>query len=334
MRPVAGALAVVVALFHVGEAFAQGKAEPGKALWESADARCRDCHGNQGEGGFGPDLAGRQLTIDQFIQAVRKPWGIMPSFTEQQISNEQLGNVLAYFTSLPKVAQPAAWKVPLPSQAKQGEVFLTGAYGCTQCHGATFAGPRAGAGAVAADFDWFKRLVYEHTENQNAHRASVGAAPAGIRMGNYSRMRLPESILEQMFAFMRDDLKFRPAVAARLTAGATPGTYSLAVENTGIAGKGLAAESLTISLALAPGTSVSGTTGAGYQGVRKDADGKTDVAVWQLARLGPKDKQAYTITLTGGAIPRGSVSWTRPAQGGGTPDNVPVVVPPPPPQTR
>jgi mono/diheme cytochrome c family protein len=334
MRPVVGALVVVVALFHAAEAVAQGKAEPGKVLWESADARCRDCHGNQGEGGFGPDLAGRQLTIDQFTQAVRKPWGIMPSFTEQQISDEQLANFLAYFAGLPKVAQPAAWKVPLPAQAKHGEVLHTGAYGCTQCHGATFAGPRAGAGAVAADFDWFRKLVYEHTDNQNAHRASVGAAPAGIRMGNYSRMRLPESVLQEMFAFMKDDLKFRPAVAARLSAGTPAGTYSLAVENSGIVGKGLAAESLTISLALAPGTSVTGTTGAGYQGVRKDADGKTDVAVWQLPRLGPKEKQAYTITVSGGAIPRGSVSWARPAPGSGTSDNVPVVVPPPPPQTR
>ena len=334
MRLVVGALFVVVALFHAAEAVAQGKAEPGKALWESADARCRDCHGNNGEGGFGPDLAGRQLSIEQFKQAVRKPWGVMPSFTEQQVNDEQLANFVAYLAGLPRLSQPAAWKVALSAQAKQGDVFLTGAYGCTQCHGATLPGPRAGAGAVAADFDWFKRLVYEHTDNQNVHRAAMGAPPAGIRMGNYSKVRLPESVLQEMFTYIKDDLKFRPSVAARLTAGTPAGTYSLAVENAGVAGKGLAAEALTISLALAPGTTVKSTTGAGYQGVRKDADGKTDVAVWQLPRLGPKDKQAYTITLSGGAIPRGSVSWARPIQGGGTPDTIPVVIPPPPPQTR
>ena len=50
MRLVFGALFLVVALFHVESAAAQGNAEPGKKLWESVDARCRDCHGLKGEG--------------------------------------------------------------------------------------------------------------------------------------------------------------------------------------------------------------------------------------------------------------------------------------------
>jgi len=333
MRLVFGALFLVVALFHVQIAAAQGNAEPGKKMWESVDARCRDCHGEKGEGGFGPDLAGRQLSYDQFKQAVRKPWGIMPSFTEQQISDADIANFLAYFSSLPKVTGPGAWKTPLPPQPKHGDTLFVATYGCAQCHGAGLQGPRTNAGAVAADFEWFKRMVYEHTANQNVHRATLGVPAGGIRMGNFSRMRLPESVLQEMFLYMKDELKFRPAIAARLTAGEPAGTYALAVENNGMVGKGLTAEDLTISLALAPGTKVTNTTGAGYQGVRKDKDGKTDVAVWQLPRLGPKDKQAYTITLAGGAIPSGSVSWMKPVQGSGTPDQAAVALPPPP-QTR
>ena len=49
MRLVFGALFLVVALFHVESAAAQGNAESGKKLWESIDARCRDCHGLKGE---------------------------------------------------------------------------------------------------------------------------------------------------------------------------------------------------------------------------------------------------------------------------------------------
>lgn len=334
MRLISGALFLAVALFYAESAAAQGNAEPGKKLWESADARCRDCHGEKGEGGFGPDLAGRQLSFEQFKQAVRKPWGIMPSFTEQQLSDADMANFIAYFASLPRVAAPGAWKAPLPAQAKHGEELFIATYGCAQCHGAALGGPRGNAGAVAADFDWFKRMVYQHTDTQNVHRAALGVPPGGIRMGNYSRLRLPESVLQEMFLYMKDELKFRPAVAARLIPGASAGTYSLEVLNNGLVGKGLAAEDVTISLALAPGAKVTNTTGAGYQGVRKDKDGKTDVAVWQLPRLGPKDKQNYGITLSGGAIPSGSVTWAKPTAGTRTPDVIAVAVPPPPPQTR
>ncbi len=175
MRPVFGALFLVVALFYVESAAAQGNAEPGKKLWESVDARCRDCHGDKGEGGFGPDLAGRQLSFDQFKQAVRKPWGIMPAFTEQQISDADMANFLAYFGSLPKVAAPGPWKAALPAQAKHGQELIIATVGCAQCHGATLNGPRGNAGAVNADFEWFKKMVYEHTTYMPQHRTIAGS---------------------------------------------------------------------------------------------------------------------------------------------------------------
>ena len=63
-----------------------GDPERGKVLWEETEhIECRDCHGANGEGGFGPDLAGRNLTRAQFIHAVRKPWGIMPAYAESQL---------------------------------------------------------------------------------------------------------------------------------------------------------------------------------------------------------------------------------------------------------
>ncbi len=63
-----------------------GDVAAGKALWAD-ELRCKDCHGGVAEGAFGPDLAGRGLNYSQVRQAVRKPWGIMPMFTDLQVSD-------------------------------------------------------------------------------------------------------------------------------------------------------------------------------------------------------------------------------------------------------
>src|SRR3990172_543883 len=84
--------------------------QAGKAFWEAYDNDCRLCHGMKGEGAFGPDLAGHQLTPAQFLRAVRRPWGIMPAFAaDKNISDQQVAQVAAYMASLPKVDQPGKW---------------------------------------------------------------------------------------------------------------------------------------------------------------------------------------------------------------------------------
>jgi mono/diheme cytochrome c family protein len=73
-----------------------------------------------GEGAFGPDLAGRKLTPAQFIHAVRKPWGIMPAFTDRNITDPELMDLIAYFDTLPSVAEPGPWRVKVPEGASRG----------------------------------------------------------------------------------------------------------------------------------------------------------------------------------------------------------------------
>src|SRR5688572_2174337 len=91
---------------------AAGDPEKGRVLWlQTEHVECRECHGVKGEGAFGPDMAGRHLTRAQFIHAVRKPWGIMPSYTEAQISDQELMDIKAYFDPMPAVAQPGPWRV-------------------------------------------------------------------------------------------------------------------------------------------------------------------------------------------------------------------------------
>ena len=95
-------------------AYAQGDAAAGKAYWDRGAPRataCHNCHGNNAEGAFGPDLAGRGLNVAQVIRAVRQPWGIMPAFVESQMSDKDAADLTAYFASLPKPAEIAALEV-------------------------------------------------------------------------------------------------------------------------------------------------------------------------------------------------------------------------------
>ena len=89
------------------------------------------------------------------------------------------------------------------------------------------------------------------------------------------------------------DLGLRLPMEGRITAGVPAGagiTYTLSVENAGNAGQGLTAEDLTIAVTLPSGSTVVNATGAGYQGVRRDPQAGTDVAVWTVARMAPRDK--------------------------------------------
>jgi len=334
------AILLLLPLAQGGNSAPAGDAQAGQVWWAAASSPlCIQCHGAKGEGAFGPDLAGRSLSVEQYKQAIRKPWGLMPAFVEHQISDQDIANIQAYFTGLPKVAQRAAYRIPLPANAPLGQQLALDGVGCGQCHGATLNGPRTNAGAIGADFSWFQRMVYEHTTVMPQHRTLLAANAGFIRMGNYSRTRVPESVLRDVWAWI-NDLGFRVPIAGQLSAGATTGnstTYTLTVTNNGLAGKGLTAEGLTIALRLAPGATVASTTGTGYQGVRADPQAKVDTAVWQVPRLAPKDKQAFTITLSSSApgkdVTGGTVQFAKPALKDG-PGEVNIAAPPPPTQTR
>ena len=146
MSPVLVALFVFSLMWlpvFAGSAAAQGNAQAGKTLWEGPATQCKNCHGNNGEGAFGPDLAGRKLTVAQFSRAVRAPWGIMPRFLASQVSDSEMADMVAYFDSLPPVATPGKWRFEVPANAPRGQEVLLSTIGCGQCHGPTFNGPRA-----------------------------------------------------------------------------------------------------------------------------------------------------------------------------------------------
>jgi len=324
------ALALLL-LAPAGAAAQTGNAQNGKALWESPATMCRNCHGTNGEGGFGPDLAGRHLTVAQFRHAVRQPWGVMPAFAASQISDQEIADFVAYFNSLPPVATPGAWRFTAQPGSPRGQQLAVAAYGCAQCHGPTLNILRMNLGAVGADFDWVKRMVYDHVNLIAAHWKTIGETPPlRARMGDYSPSRLPESVLQEIWMFARD-LGYRPFIAGHLSAGttgATGVTYTLTVEALGVPKRGLSAEDLTIALVVPEGAKVVRTTGNGYQGVRPDAALKANVAVWQLAKIAPREHQTYSMTLSRAATAtdnvRGAIRWTKPVVKTGPVDEVAI----------
>jgi cytochrome c553 len=299
-----------------------GNPAAGKAYWDRAAPRttaCRNCHGGMGEGAFGPDLAGRGLNTAQVMQAVRKPWGIMPAFVESQLSEQDAADLAAYFASMPKPAEPGKWRFEVPAGAPPGQATLIN-IGCGQCHGPTLNGPRGNLGAVNADFDYFANLVYNHTTAMAQHRALLGVNAQNLDMGNYSRTRLSAETLREIYFWARDEIGFRVPLQGALgkgEAGPSGTTYTLTVANNGLQGKGVIAEGLTVSLILPPDTSVVAATGTGYQGVRTDDKTKANMAVWQLPRSAPKDREQLTVTLskpaTAAANLKGEIRWAKPA---------------------
>ena len=357
------ALLVALLLFPLAQvqngASTTGNAQTGKAVWQGPNTLCQNCHGVKGEGGFGPDLTGRQLGVERFRQAVRKPSGVMPAFTEQQLSDRDIADLVAYFDSQPKVAAPGPWRTAVPAGAPTGQKLLIATFGCGQCHGAALAGAPTNAGAVGADYAWFAKMVYDHTTAEPEHRILLGDPSAfadasgglefkltqdSVRMGTYSREQLPETDLQEIWRYVSVDVGIRALIAAQMSvtsAGVPAGngvTYTLTVENRGLPGKGLTAKDVSIALTLPSGAKVVSASGAGYQGVRRAGEANADLAVWQVPRIDPKDKQTYTITLSGGGaapqIPRGTVRWSKPAQGEGSLELAHAALPAPPQQTR
>jgi mono/diheme cytochrome c family protein len=297
----------------------QGDAAKGKANWENR--ACLNCHGGVGEGAFGPDLAGRGLSYAQFKRAVQQPWGIMPAFP--QFPDQELADFAAYFASLPKVAEPGKWRFEVPANATPGQAAAYN-LGCVQCHGPFMNGPRDDFGAVDADMNWFRGMVFDHVRDVQVHRRALGNPENRPNMGNFNRTRIHDVQLQQIYNWIKYDLGFRVPMRGRLgkgEQGANGVTYKLDVDNFGLPEKGLAAEEITVRVQIPQGATVVSTTGAGYQGVK--TDNNAQFAEWTLPKLGPKQMQSYTITLSKAGTEqdnvRGQLRWNKPVVRGPQP---------------
>lgn len=68
------------------------------------------------QGGFGPALAGTDLTFDEVQRQVRTPRDRMPAFDRAEVSHQDLRDIHAWLTSLPVSTPTPAVRLP-PSEA-------------------------------------------------------------------------------------------------------------------------------------------------------------------------------------------------------------------------
>jgi mono/diheme cytochrome c family protein len=75
-----------------------GLKDMGRPLW--LEKGCGSCHGDKGFGGVGPSLRRQEFfysfTDEKIAQQVRAGKGIMPSFSQERISDQELAHIVAY----------------------------------------------------------------------------------------------------------------------------------------------------------------------------------------------------------------------------------------------
>jgi mono/diheme cytochrome c family protein len=78
-----------------------GTAAAGKVHYTFGNTSCSNCHGLNGEGRYGPALAGRKLTYARFRAYVRNPLGRMPAYPATELDDQEIADMVAYFDTLP-----------------------------------------------------------------------------------------------------------------------------------------------------------------------------------------------------------------------------------------
>jgi mono/diheme cytochrome c family protein len=321
VKPLLIALLMLL-VFQAERAEAQlGDPQAGAGHWRTK--LCRNCHGDDAQGGFGPDLAGgRGLTVDQFRHAIRQPWGVMLGYTAEQLSEQQVADLYAFVQTKPKVQEPGEWHwKPAPVTAPLGQQLYMQTVGCGQCHEPENGYGRMWLGehAKEVDFDYFAKQIYEHTDKY----------PRG-GMGNYSRARLPEPVLREIYQWMVLDIGMRASVGTAMRLGERQGdqtTFNVMVSNRGVQDVGLDVEGITLFIKVPSGTTVVSGTGTGYSGVqplatlglkprlplaphphdnsghveRPEQDLTADVVVWKIPSLTAGEELELSFVLAGPA---------------------------------
>lgn len=306
-----------------------GNPENGKAVYAFGNTSCTNCHGANGEGAFGPALAGRNIGYARALNYIRKPTGKMPGYVPSELTDQEIADMVSYWNTLPKAEKPLPWRTPMPENPTPTQRIAIN-LGCGQCHGDTLDTPRHGMAEVTADFEWFKKMVYDHVNAQREQwslldpklpRVTPGpAGPPGrnrIRMGVYTTRQVPEATLKQIWDWAAVELGQLPVLNGRLTAGATDASgasYTLVVTNASVKGRGLGTEGVSVSLLLPEGVTVVSQSGATFEGVKRDEEAKSNAAVWRIAAMPAADQQTLTFKLS--AAPptlKGIIRWDKPA---------------------
>lgn len=104
----------------------------GEKVWQEQAWQCARCHGANGEGLWARPLSNSTLTDDEWIAQVRTPRRFMPSFSDTQVSDQQIKDMRAYILTQPapaadfKPKDPGTATDPGENTMRQGR--------CIACH--------------------------------------------------------------------------------------------------------------------------------------------------------------------------------------------------------
>lgn len=116
---------------------------------------CVVCHGAEGSGtAAGPSIAASDLSLPDFIAAVRQPLRTMPGYDAQVVPDEDLTRLFTYLEAQPAKASETG-RVGIGAE-------LYFAYGCYSCHAneaqGGMHGPRLGPDPITFErFAWYTR---------------------------------------------------------------------------------------------------------------------------------------------------------------------------------
>ena len=177
--------------------------------------------------------------------------------TEEQLSDRQVADLYAFVRTQPPVPEAGGSGAgsPAPEGAPLGQRLYMQTVGCGQCHEPEngFGRMWLGEHAEEVDFEYFATQIYEHTDKY----------PRGS-MGNYSRTRLPESVLREIYQWMVLDIGLRASVGANMRVGDRRGdqtTFDVEVTNRGVKDVGLDVEGITLFIRVPDDATVVGGTG-------------------------------------------------------------------------
>jgi mono/diheme cytochrome c family protein len=104
--------------------------DAGKATFEQL-WQCQNCHGPDGKGLYGRPLAGSEKTAQEWINQVRNPARGMPAFSAEQVTDQQITDLQAYFAAQ---AKPADFAPKLPPESADPGQNLMLQKRCVACH--------------------------------------------------------------------------------------------------------------------------------------------------------------------------------------------------------
>ncbi len=123
-------LAVILSGLMGSVAYAQDP-DQGKATYEEQVWQCQRCHGPNGEGLYARPLAGSEKSAQEWLDQVRNGGRAMPAFSAEQVSDQQILDMQAYFSGLTK---PANFTPKQPPTAEDPGQNLMLQKRCVACH--------------------------------------------------------------------------------------------------------------------------------------------------------------------------------------------------------